>query len=100
MSHNFWRFASTLEKGFHVPYNRDIEAVTCPECKAIISNSELICKDKSYALCCSESVVLLKNEGTLPPEKGRKLRAAFFCPRQRRPAISSLCSESDPIPTI
>ena len=25
MSSNFWRFASTLEKEFHVPYDRDRE---------------------------------------------------------------------------
>ena len=30
MSSNFWRFASTLEKEFHVPYDRDREVVLCP----------------------------------------------------------------------
>ena len=45
MSHNFWRFASTLEKGFHVPYDRDIEAVICPECKAKIVSTDWDIRD-------------------------------------------------------
>lgn len=44
MSH-FWRFASTLEKGFHVAYDRDREEVDCPECGEIIVNSEWDIKD-------------------------------------------------------
>ena len=44
MSH-FWRFASTLEKGFKVPYDRDREVVLCPECKGMIVNSEWDIKD-------------------------------------------------------
>ena len=45
MSSNFWRFASTLEKEFHVPYDRDKEVVLCPECKAKIAKSEVDFKD-------------------------------------------------------
>ena len=44
MSH-FWRFASTLEKGFHVPYDRDKEIVVCPECNGLIVNSHWDIKD-------------------------------------------------------
>ena len=32
MAHNFWRFASTLEKEFGSFYDRDEEFVDCPEC--------------------------------------------------------------------
>lgn len=45
MSSNFWRFASTLEKEFHVPYDRDREVVLCPECKAMIAKSEVDFED-------------------------------------------------------
>ena len=51
MSSNFWRFASTLEKEFHVPYDRDREVVLCPECKAMISKSEVDFED--YTSCVS-----------------------------------------------
>ena len=44
MSSNFWRFASTLEKEFHVPYDRDREVVLCPECK-MIAKSEVDFED-------------------------------------------------------
>lgn len=45
MGSHFWRFASTLEKGFHVSYDRDNEVVLCPECKSKIINSEWDLKD-------------------------------------------------------
>lgn len=45
MGSNFWRFASTLEKEFHVPYDRDREVVLCPECKSMLVSSELDFKD-------------------------------------------------------
>ena len=45
MSSNFWRFASTLEKEFHVPYDRDREVVLCPECGVMLVGSELDFKD-------------------------------------------------------
>ena len=41
MSSNFWKFASTLEKEFHVPYDRDSEVVACPECGGIIAAAEV-----------------------------------------------------------
>ena len=40
MGSNFWRFASTLEKEFHVLYDRDREEIDCPECGEIIAGSE------------------------------------------------------------
>ena len=45
MGSNFWRFASTLEKEFHVPYDRDKEVVLCPECKVPIVGHEVDFKD-------------------------------------------------------
>ena len=45
MGSNFWRFASTLEKEFHVPYDRDKEVVLCPECKRLLVGSELQFED-------------------------------------------------------
>ena len=45
MSSNFWRFASTLEKEFHVPYDRDREIVLCPECRSMIVKSEVNFED-------------------------------------------------------
>lgn len=41
MGSNFWRFASTLEKEFKVPYDRDREVVLCPECRSLISKAEI-----------------------------------------------------------
>ncbi len=40
MKSHFWRFAATLEEEFGVPYDRDKEAVLCPECKSMIVGSE------------------------------------------------------------
>lgn len=40
MSLNFWKFASTLEKEFHVPYDRDSEVVACPECDGFIDGHD------------------------------------------------------------
>jgi len=48
MNCNFWKFASTLERGFHVPYDRDKEVVTCPECKSRILSKEYDIPDYSY----------------------------------------------------
>jgi predicted RNA-binding Zn-ribbon protein involved in translation (DUF1610 family) len=45
MSSNFWRFASTLEKEFQVPYDRDREIVLCPECRWMIVKSEVNFED-------------------------------------------------------
>lgn len=45
MGSNFWRFASTLEKEFKVPYDRDKEVVLCPECKAMIAKSKVDFED-------------------------------------------------------
>jgi RNase P subunit RPR2 len=45
MSSNFWRFASTLEKEFHVPYDRDKETILCPECQRLIRGVEQNFKD-------------------------------------------------------
>ena len=49
MSLNFWRFASTLEKDFGVPYDRDSEVVACPECHEFIENEKFEFTD--YASC-------------------------------------------------
>jgi len=40
MSSNFWKFASTLEKEFSVPYDRDSEVVACPECHEFIEGNK------------------------------------------------------------
>ena len=45
MSSNFWRFASTLEKEFGVPYDRDREVVLCPECRRTIVGEKFDFKD-------------------------------------------------------
>jgi RNase P subunit RPR2 len=45
MSSNFWRFASTLEKEFKVPYDRTLERVLCPECRRIIVGEKFDFKD-------------------------------------------------------
>lgn len=45
MGSNFWRFASTLEKEFHVPYDRDREVVLCPECRRTIVGEKFDFKD-------------------------------------------------------
>ena len=58
MSHNFWRFASALEMGFHVPYDRDKEIVICPECKAMIVNSEWDITD--YCSTTSDGYLIYK----------------------------------------
>ena len=48
MGCTFWRFASTLEKGFHVPYDREREVVLCPECESMIVASEWDTPDYAY----------------------------------------------------
>ena len=58
MSHNFWRFASALEMGFHVPYDRDKEVVLCPECEAMIVNSEWDITD--YCSTTSDGYLIYK----------------------------------------
>ena len=40
MSSNFWKFASILEKEFHVAYDRDREEIDCPECGEIIAGND------------------------------------------------------------
>lgn len=45
MGSNFWRFASTLEKEFKVPYDRDREVVLCPECHKSIRGENFELKD-------------------------------------------------------
>ena len=48
MSH-FWKFAATIERDFHVPYDRDKEVVLCPECGSRIVNGEYDVRDYAYA---------------------------------------------------
>ena len=53
MGCNFWRFASTLEKGFGVHYDRDEEFVECPECGEPLYScdwdpQDYIVKDKGH----------------------------------------------------
>ena len=45
MAHNFWRFASTLEREFGSYYDRDEEFVECPECGEPLYNSDWAMKD-------------------------------------------------------
>lgn len=56
MSSNFWRFASTLEKEFHVPDDRDREIVLCPECRSMIVKSEVNFED--YTSCTEDDYVV------------------------------------------
>ena len=56
MSSNFWRFASTLEKEFHVPYDRDREIVLCPECSVPIVKAEVNFED--YTSCTEDNYVI------------------------------------------
>ena len=56
MSSNFWRFASTLEKEFHVPYDRDREIVLCPECSVPIVKAEVNFED--YTSCTEDDYVV------------------------------------------
>ena len=48
MGCTFWKFASTIEKGFHTPYDRDKDEVTCPECKSIIRGDKWDIVDYAY----------------------------------------------------
>ena len=56
MSSNFWRFASTLEKEFHVPYDRDREVVLCPECSSFVAKNEVDFKD--YTSCTEDGYIV------------------------------------------
>lgn len=48
MGCNFWKFASTIEKGFHIPYDRDKDVILCPECESMIVGSEWDITDYAY----------------------------------------------------
>ena len=56
MSSNFWKFASTLEKEFHVPYDRDSEVVACPECDEFIEGDKW--KFEDYTSYDSEGYIV------------------------------------------
>lgn len=56
MSSNFWRFASTLEKEFHVHYDRDNEEVECPECGGYIRGAKW--KFEDYTSCTEDGYVV------------------------------------------
>jgi hypothetical protein len=88
MSSNFWRFASTLEKEFHVPYDRDKEIVLCPECKAIIAKSEVDFKD--YTSRTDEDYVLYSC-----PYCKRVLGTAFIIDNDDRSKIREMWRKND-----
>lgn len=58
MKTHFWRFAAILEEEFGVFYDRDKEAVICPECKEAIRSDDWIFED--YTSCTEEGYVVYK----------------------------------------